>query len=80
MPNYDYKCKKCTHRFEQFQGINDSPVKLCPRCGGEVRRVIRSVGLIFKGSGFYITDYTRKKTNEQKKSTASESGSGDTKT
>ncbi len=79
MPNYDYKCTKCGHRFEQFQGINDEPVKLCPNCGGEVRRVIRSAGLIFKGSGFYINDYSRKKNNEQTKTTASGAGSGEKK-
>ncbi len=58
MPTYDYKCKKCGHRFEAFQRMTDEPLKACPECQGEVQRLITGgTGLIFKGSGFYITDY-----------------------
>lgn len=58
MPTYDYKCKKCGHRFEFFQSMSDEPLTDCPECGGEVERLIGTgAGLIFKGSGFYITDY-----------------------
>ena len=57
MPTYDYKCKKCEHEFELFQSMTDEPIKKCPECNGEVERLIGTGGgLIFKGSGFYITD------------------------
>ncbi len=58
MPTYDYKCKKCGHQFEHFQSMNDEPLDVCPECGGKVERLIGTgAGLIFKGSGFYATDY-----------------------
>ncbi|MFQ3578388.1 MAG: zinc ribbon domain-containing protein [Verrucomicrobiia bacterium] len=65
MPTYDYQCTKCGKRFEFFQSMKDEPLKLCPqeKCGeewgqGEVKRLLGTgAGLIFKGSGFYITDY-----------------------
>ncbi|MFH0907231.1 MAG: FmdB family zinc ribbon protein [bacterium] len=58
MPTYEYECKKCGREFEQFQKISDPPLKRCPKCKGLVRRKIGSgAGLLFKGSGFYTTDY-----------------------
>ncbi len=58
MPTYDYKCDACGHEFELFQKMTDPPAKVCPKCGGVVRRKIGSgAGLIFKGTGFYATDY-----------------------
>lgn len=58
MPTYEYECRKCGHAFEKFQRISDTPAKRCPKCRGTVRRVLGSgAGLLFKGSGFYITDY-----------------------
>ena len=56
MPFYEYVCKECGHRFERFQRMSDDPVKICPECNGEVIRVVQPVGVIFKGSGFYVTD------------------------
>ena len=56
MPLYDYQCDKCGHRFEVRQGIKEDPLTECPQCGGSVRRVIHPVGIVFKGSGFYVTD------------------------
>jgi putative FmdB family regulatory protein len=57
MPTYEYKCKSCGHSFEAFQSMSDTPLKDCPQCGKEVRRVINGgSGVIFKGSGFYVTD------------------------
>ncbi len=67
MPTYDYKCEKCGHRFEAFQRMTDEPLKECPKCKGEVQRLITGgTGLIFKGSGFYITDYKNKETGNGK--------------
>ncbi len=59
MPTYDYECEACEHRFEVFQKITDKPVRACPHCGKRrVRKLIGGGGgLLFKGSGFYITDY-----------------------
>jgi len=70
MALYEYHCQTCGVRFERRQHMNDEPIKTCPECGGEVRRLIQPVGIIFKGSGFYVTD------NRAKSST---SGSGSTK-
>lgn len=63
MPTYEYQCRKCGHRFEVFQRIVDPPVRNCPKCRrrGSVEQLISGgSGLIFKGSGFYITDYKNK--------------------
>ena len=59
MPTYDYRCS-CGHEFEEFQGINSEPVAICPKCGKDASRVIGAGGgLMFKGTGFYITDYKK---------------------
>ena len=58
MPTYEYECNKCGHHFEMFQSMKEPHKKSCPQCKGRVRRLIGAgAGLIFKGSGFYITDY-----------------------
>lgn len=58
MPTYEYKCLKCDHRFDHFQTMTDAPLSTCPGCGGDVKRLIGAgAGIIFKGSGFYCTDY-----------------------
>lgn len=60
MPTYDYSCDKCGHSYEKFQAMSSEPDTTCPECGGEVRRLIGSgAGVIFKGSGFYQTDYKK---------------------
>jgi len=58
MPTYDYKCEKCGHLFEYFQSMTDDPLKTCPDCGkDELKRLIGGgMGIIFKGSGFYVND------------------------
>ena len=56
MPTYEYECESCGIRFERIQHFKDEPLKKCPECGGPVHRLIQPVGIIFKGSGFYITD------------------------
>jgi putative FmdB family regulatory protein len=57
MPTYQYKCTKCDHEFEARQRMTDDPLSECPVCGGKVRRVVGSVGIVFKGKGFYVTDH-----------------------
>lgn len=63
MPTYDYICEACWHKFEKFQSMSEKPLKKCPECGKGVRKLIGSgVGVVFKGSGFYETDYKKKST------------------
>jgi putative FmdB family regulatory protein len=58
MPTYEYRCTACNHDFEKFQRMSEEPVAACPECGaGAERRLSGGAGLLFKGSGFYITDY-----------------------
>jgi putative FmdB family regulatory protein len=56
VPTYEYECNDCSCRFERRQGFDEEPVAECPQCRGKARRVIHSIPVIFKGSGFYITD------------------------
>jgi putative FmdB family regulatory protein len=72
MPTYDYKCDACGTQFEKFQSIKADPIKRCPHCGkNKVQRLISAgAGLIFKGSGFYITDYRSDSYKESAKSDA----------
>lgn len=61
MPTYEYLCEKCGCKFERFQRITAESLKTCPKCKGKVHRLISGgSGFIFKGSGFYATDYARK--------------------
>ena len=59
MPNYEYECESCGIRFERMQHFHDQPLKDCPECGGCVHRVLQPVGIVFKGSGFYVTDHSK---------------------
>jgi len=69
MPTYDYECSSCGHRFEEFQSITASPLEKCPKCGRKVSRLIgNGSGIIFRGSGFYQTDYRSKEYKEKAKS------------
>mgnify|MGYP000891476281 FL=1 len=56
MPIYTYRCKECDNEFEVRQRMTDDPLTECPVCSGEIRRVVNSVGVVFKGKGFYVTD------------------------
>lgn len=56
MPIYEYACDSCGIRFERVQHMNEPALARCPECGGHVHRVFQPVGIIFKGSGFYVTD------------------------
>jgi len=65
MPTYEYACKACDYHFDVVQSFTDDPITVCPKCGGEVRKVFGSVGIVFKGSGFYKTDSRGAKTLSQ---------------
>ncbi len=74
MPTYEYECTRCEHDFEVFHSISAEPPKRCPKCRGKLRRRIGTgAGLLFKGSGFYITDY---RSEGYKKASQSEQGGG----
>ena len=78
MPTYEYKCLSCGHHFELFQSMTADPVTKCFKCNGEVKRLIGAgAGPIFKGSGFYHTDY--KNRNKKTNNTSSSSKEDDTK-
>lgn len=79
MPTYEYECRKCGHRFETVQSIKADPLKTCESCGGELRRLVGTgAGFLFKGSGFYQTDYRsdsyQKKAKEETGSKAEKGG------
>lgn len=77
MPTYEYECQKCGHRFERFQSMKDEPLRECERCGGPVKRLIgMGAGFLFKGSGFYLTDY---RSDSYRKKAKEESGGGEKK-
>lgn len=79
MPTYEYECDKCGNRFERFQSITADPLKRCPKCRSKIRRVFGGgAGIIFKGSGFYTTDYRKdsyKEAARKESSAASETKS-----
>lgn len=60
MPLYEYKCRKCGHRFEKIESISASTTKKCPKCGGVAERMLAAPAIQFKGSGWYVTDYAGK--------------------
>lgn len=66
MPTYEYKCDKCGHIFEIIQKITEEPLKFCPECKGHIKRLISAAGIVFKGSGFHVTDYRKDKKTETK--------------
>ena len=79
MPTYEYECRKCGHRFEDFQSISADPLTECPvqGCEGRVQRLISGGGgLLFKGSGFYATDYRSDSYKKAAKADAKEPASG----
>jgi putative FmdB family regulatory protein len=74
MPTYEYRCTACQHEFEKFQRMSDEPGAECPTCGSpSERRLSGGAGLLFKGSGFYITDY---RSDSYKKAAKADSGGG----
>ena len=85
MPRYDYRCVECSNEFELVQSFSEAGTGICPVCSGRGQRVFHAVPVIYKGSGFYTTDYGRpkrpvengSKDTSDKKATASESSSND---
>lgn len=83
MPTYEYKCEKCGHIFEEYQSISAEPLKNCPEkgCDGTVKRLFSAgAGFLFKGNGFYITDYRSDKYKQSARSDSSSSGKSDSTT
>ena len=73
MPTYEYECQKCGGHFERFQNMTAEPVKRCPECRGKVKRLLGTgAGVIFKGSGFYQTDYRSRSYKDAAKKEKSE--------
>ncbi len=71
MPNYEYLCKKCGHRFEQIRKFSDKQLRKCPECGGVIEQVISAPAVQFKGSGWYVTDYAKKGASSASSSSSS---------
>ena len=61
MPVYDYECGQCTHKFEQRRSFSEGARTTCPKCSSEAKRLFAPVPIVFKGSGFYVTDYRKEK-------------------
>ena len=81
MPTYEYACRQCGEHLEVVQSFRDDPLTECPGCSGELRKVFSAAGLIFKGSGWHVTDYARSGSGSKKDrggdaSPTKESGSG----
>lgn len=79
MPLYEYKCEECGVRFTRRQNYSDAPISECPECSGHVHRVIGPTGIIFKGSGFYVTDNRHSNNSAGPASSKSASDSADSK-
>jgi putative FmdB family regulatory protein len=79
MPNYEYLCKKCGHRFEQIRKFSDKQLRKCPECGGVIEQVISAPAVQFKGSGWYVTDYPKKGAGSAASSSSSSEGDSGTK-
>ena len=84
MPTYGYRCGSCGHQFEISQKMSDEPLKVCPKCQGKLSKVLYPVGISFKGSGFYTTDYKGSGKDSDKSSSngvaPGKEGSSETKT
>jgi putative FmdB family regulatory protein len=77
VPLYEYKCAKCSNRFEKIEHVSAPTVQKCPKCGGKAERQLAAPAIQFKGSGWYVTDYAGKKPDVDAKSEATEAKSGD---
>ena len=81
MPTYEYECEKCGHRFDVWQSASEAPLTKCMTkgCRGTVRKVFHPVGIIFKGSGWHITDYSRNGNGSKKKDAGTPTEKGEAK-
>jgi putative FmdB family regulatory protein len=77
MPLFEYQCEKCGVRFERLQRKGNPDLQECPECGGTLRRLIQPPGIIFKGSGFYVTDNRRSSASSRRKSSSSTKSDSD---
>ena len=80
MPIYEYQCRQCNERHEIIQKFSDAPLEHCPKCGGEMKKLISSPAIQFKGSGFYKTDYTPSSSSSSSKSESKSETKTETKT
>src|SRR5580658_3495726 len=69
LPTYGYQCTQCQHEFSVFQNMKDDPIRVCPECTGAVKRLLYPVGIVFKGSGWYINDSRKPETSESAEKT-----------
>ena len=78
MPIYEYECETCHHRFELMQKFSDKPIKKCTQCGSPVHKVLSPPALVFKGTGWYVTDYARpeRERAESRKAASKAKGNG----
>jgi putative FmdB family regulatory protein len=80
MPVYEYQCQACAHRFERKQSFSDEPIKVCPECGGVTKKLLSTPGIVFKGSGWYVTDSRGSPPSESSSSSSSSDSSSSTET
>ena len=78
MPIYEYECESCDKRFELIQKFSDKPVKKCPRCGGTVHKILSAPALLFKGTGWYVTDYASPERKRAQKADGNGNGTSST--
>ena len=79
MPIYEYECEKCGHRFEKIQKFSDTPVEVCPKCGGAVHKMQSAPSFQFKGTGWYVTDYAKSKPDTKETKPTPEAAKSETK-
>lgn len=79
MPIYEYQCQRCDRRLETLQRVSEPPLTTCSECGGELKKLVSAPAFQFKGEGWYVTDYARKKDGGTKGDKAEKAGKGDEK-
>ena len=80
LPTYGYQCKECKHEFSVFQSMKEDPIAFCPECQGAVKRLLYPVGVVFKGSGWYINNSRKPDKSETNESKPTEAKTEDAKT
>jgi putative FmdB family regulatory protein len=78
VPIYEYECESCEKRFELIQKFSDKPVKKCPKCGGAVHKILSAPALVFKGTGWYVTDYASPERKKAQKADGDGNGKSST--